>query len=102
MALPGPVTSARYLVTHILNSVRKKDRVTARVGDIWSEQWRQETEAGKKEPRSRPRVRASEIAIGRTTRRTAITTAASGEPASMPAKERADLSVLADVTAQAA
>jgi single-stranded DNA-binding protein len=98
------------LATHVLNSARQNDRVTVRAGDIRSEDWLHETDEGK-QARSCVTVRASDISVslahddvttGRASRRAAVTAAANGEPTNLPAAERADLQVLAGVTAPAA
>jgi single-stranded DNA-binding protein len=98
------------LADHVLGSMHKNDRVTVRASDIRSEHWAQDTPQGK-QPRSCITVRASDISAslahdnvttGQASRRAAVTAAANGEPAGLPAAERADLQVLAGVTAQAA
>lgn len=99
------VTAWGTLAAHVLDSARQNDRITVRASDITSEHWMQDTDQGK-QPRSCVTARAHDIAVSLahdsvTTGHAARRAAANGAPADLPAAERADLQVLAGVTAPA-
>ena len=116
--IPLTSTSSRYvkvvawgnLAAHAADSLHLNDRVTVRARDFNSEQWTTE-ENGKQVPHSCVTATAGEISVsllhdtvttGSASRKAAQPGSPASNQADVPAGERADLSVLDGVTANAA